>query len=241
MRLTEAGELFLAECHPLLAQARRAADTARSARAGVTGVLHVGCVSSALYDLMPAVLPNYRAAHPNIELTISETDTAPALDQLRRGTLDLALVRRANDTGELQATPLREDLLMLALPREHPLAAQSEVTLIDLSDAPWVFVTRDVSPDYHDTLIAACQQAGFSPLLRHTARSIEAQLGLVACGLGVALVPQSARRLKLPDAVYRTITPRVPLVELAAVALRDRTNEPSLQGLITLLLNHGAA
>jgi len=241
VKLTEAGGLFLTECYPLLAQARRAADTARGARAGTSGVLHLGCVSSALYDLMPAVLPDYRAAHPSIELTISETDTATALDQISRGTLDIALIRRAHDTGDLRATPLRQDVLILALPRNHRLARQPEIALPHLAPERWVFVSRDVSPDYHDVFIAACHQAGFSPLLRHAARSIEAQAGLVACGLGVALVPQSARRLKLPGTIYRTITPRVPLVELAAVTQTNRASEPSLQTLIELLLAHSAA
>jgi DNA-binding transcriptional LysR family regulator len=233
--LTDAGRLFLAECHTLLAQARRATDTARSARPGASSVLHLGCVSSALYDLLPAVLPRFRAAFPEVQLTITETDTAPALEQLRRGLLDVALIRRAYPTAGLDAEPLREDVLAVALPSDHPLVRRREVALKDLAAEPWVFVSRVVSPDYHDVFIAACRRARFSPVLRHAARSIEAQVGVVACGLGVALVPESAERLKLPGVEYRPVRPRTSLVELAAVFSAGRERDEVLDALLGML------
>jgi DNA-binding transcriptional LysR family regulator len=85
-----------------------------------------------------------------------------------------------------------------------------------LADQPWAWIPREVSPDYHDVLIAGCRQAGFSPDVRHRATSIQSQLAMVACGLGVGLVPQTAA-VPLPGVEYLPLAVAIPLVELAIV------------------------
>jgi hypothetical protein len=64
--------------------------------------------------------------------------------------------------------------------------------LASTAELPWIWLSRSISPDYHDQVVACCRAAGFAPDARHTARSITSQLAMVACGLGVALVPESA-------------------------------------------------
>jgi DNA-binding transcriptional LysR family regulator len=106
---------------------------------------------------------------------------------------------------------------VLAIPAEHALASGTAgpVSLAGFADHPWVWLRRDASPDYHDQLMAACRRAGFSPDVRHLANSITTQLAMVACGLGVALVPNVSVRSVQPPVTYRPLTDRADLVELS--------------------------
>jgi DNA-binding transcriptional LysR family regulator len=91
------------------------------------------------------------------------------------------------------------------------------------ADLPWVWIPRTISPDYHDQVVACCRTAGFAPDARHTARSITSQLSMVACGLGVALVPESAtqqRPAEEGEGIHFTLVEDSAEIDLAAVCRR---------------------
>ncbi|MGI8778613.1 MAG: LysR family transcriptional regulator [Solirubrobacteraceae bacterium] len=232
--LTPAGEALLEEARALLAQADRAARAATRAAQGQRGQLSVGSVASAFHDLLPAALPRFRARHPDVRLTLHEVDTAPAVRQLHDRRLDLALIRLDRDQPGLCVTPLHRDPLVAALPTAHPLARRKVVRLRELASEAWIFVPREVSPPYHDQILAACRHAGFSPRVQHHSISIQTQIAMVACGLGVALVPASTQRLQLDDVAYRPLARPVVLLELAIVT-RDRPPSPALTNLVATL------
>ena len=96
--------------------------------------------------------------------------------------------------------------------------------LASLGREPWVWLPREISPSYHDEMAAACRNAGFSPDARHLANSITSQIAMVACGLGVTIVPHSSATTWAGAVVYRPLQKRVPLVELSLIC-RD-TSEP---------------
>jgi len=232
--LTPAGEALLEEARPLLAQADRAARAAALAAQGQRGQLSVGSVASAFHELLPAALPRFRAQHPDVRLTLHEVDTAPAVRHLDDRRLDLALIRLDRAQPGLRVQPLLRDPLVAALPTAHRLARRKVVPLRELGSQSWIFVPRDVSPPYHDQILAACRQAGFSPRVEHHSTSIQTQIAMVACGLGVALVPASTQRLQLDNAAYRPLARPVALLELAIVT-RDQPSAPALADLVAAL------
>lgn len=99
------------------------------------------------------------------------------------------------------------------------------IDLSTLRDEPWVWLRRDVSPDYHDQLLTACREAGFTPDAHCHANSITTQLAMVASGLGITLVPNAAIRFGHPDIRHRPLLNPFELVELSLVS-RDTTREP---------------
>jgi DNA-binding transcriptional LysR family regulator len=83
-----------------------------------------------------------------------------------------------------------------------------------LATEPWVWIPRDISPGYHDEVVTACRQAGFSPDARHQATTIDTQLAMVACGIGVAIAPSlvaAGRR----DLATRQLREPAPLIALS--------------------------
>lgn len=218
--LTNAGREFLAQCRIVLAAADRAAAVASQAHAGQAGTLRIGAVTSAFSSSLPAILERFQSARPNVELRMWELDTHHGLVRLRHGELDVAIIRFGGAERNLITQPLRRDHLVLAVPAQRAPRRQDPVDLADFADEPWVWFPRHISPEYHDELVTACRAGGFSPNGRHWANSIQSQIAMVACGLGVTLVPHTSATETAAVAYLPLRTP-VQLVELALVRRRD--------------------
>src|SRR5437763_4332112 len=114
--------------------------------------------------------------------------------------------------------PLRDEAMVVALPQGHALAAAPETVplpLAALAGDTFILYRRPVGPGLYDAIIAACQRAGFSPLVGQEAPRILSTLSLVAAGLGVSLVPASLERLGMDGVVFRRLSaetrPQAPL------------------------------
>ncbi|TAP43342.1 LysR substrate-binding domain-containing protein [Arthrobacter sp. S39] len=224
--LTEAGRLFLEQCRLLVVASERAREVADQARSGLAGTLRIGAVTSAFSEALPAILQRFRESRPLVELHVQEIDTHHGRDALLRRELDVAVVRQSVGGHRLKAVPLRRDHFVVVMPAGHPGAGgRGKASLSDYRDETWVWLPRHISPDYHDELVAACRQAGFSPEATHYANSIHSQLAMVECGLGVTLVPESSVRRHAGTLAWRELSPRVDLVELSVLS-RAGDDEP---------------
>ena len=100
---------------------------------------------------------------------------------------------------------------MAALPAGHPLAAgqvensRAQAGIDRSGGETFILYRRPLGPGLYDSIIAACQRAGFSPNIGQEAPRMLATLSLVAAGLGVTLVPQSMRRLQVHGVIYRPL------------------------------------
>lgn len=223
--LTEPGRVFLQHCYSLVAASERAQTAAEQAQAGYLGTLTVGAVTSAFSEPLPAILGRFRAERPRIELRARELDTPEGIQALLHQHLDIAVIRYGGNDTRLHSDPLRRDHLVAAVPEDHELATDNSVDLADLAEQPWVWIPRAISPTYHDELLAACRQSGFSPEPRHEANSIHSQLAMVGCGLGVGLVPHTSSRPPMPGVACLPLRKPVFLVELSVVH-RAADSEP---------------
>jgi DNA-binding transcriptional LysR family regulator len=225
--LTGTGRAFAVECRDLVAAAEHAQQVATQAEAGLVGTLRVGVVTSALGEPLRTTIETFRQSRPQVELRVVEVDSRVAAEHLLRRDVDVAVVRLSTPVRGLRTQSWRRDCFVIALPGDHPVAAEpaGPVDLARFADEPWVWLTRDTSPDYYDQLVAACRAAGFSPDARHLATTITTQLAMVASGLGVALVPNVAARAIPAPATFRALTHRADLVELSLVT-RDSAHEP---------------
>ena len=221
--LTKAGEVLLRHCRHLVRDAERARAAAQRSRDGYSGELVIGAVASAFTDVLPAALRRYRAAHPDVRLRLLEVDTEAGARAVQDRDIDIALVRRATGGPGYRAVPLRHDHFVGALPLNHPHAAapaDEPLDLAELASEPWVWTPRDIAPGYHDEVVAACRRAGFSPEARHQANSIATQLAMVACGIGVAIVPSLVADGR-QDVACRPLREPAPLVALSLLFHED--------------------
>ena len=234
--LTETGRAFAAECRTVVA-AQHAQQVATQAEAGLVGTLRIGIVTAALGEPLLSTIQTFQRHRPQVQTRVVEVDTPAGLEGLLQRDIDVAVVRLSAPVRRLRTQPWRRDSLVIALPASHPAAETTgPVDLADFAHEPWVWLRRDASPDYHDQLMATCHNAGFTPDVRHIANSIATQLAMVACGLGVTLVPNVAVRSALPpSATYRPLINRAELVELSLVT-RDSPHEPLVKEFLRIAL-----
>ncbi|GAA4843079.1 LysR substrate-binding domain-containing protein [Saccharopolyspora rosea] len=194
IRLTRDGQVFLAESRALLRHADRLESLGRRLGRGEEGGLCIGYVADAIHTgILPGALRALRDAQPDVHIALYNLAPAAQFEGLRQRSLDIALVHEppSADDADLLAAPLFQDPLLLALPAGHPLADQEEITPGDLDGRPWIAVENAQDPAWRDTFVASCTAAGFTPDIRLDAAEPLTALGLVASGLGLALVQKS--------------------------------------------------
>lgn len=235
--LTETGRAFEAECRKVIAAAQRAQEVATQAEAGLVGILRIGVVTSALGEPLLSTISMFQRTRPQVETQVVEVDTSAAPEYLMNRDIDIAIARLSVPVRHLQSQPWRRDCFVIALPADHPVAETTgPVDLTDFVQEPWVWLRREASPDYHDQLMMTCRAAGFTPAVRHIANSISTQLAMVACGLGVTLVPSVAVRSVLPATItYRSLINPAELVELSLVT-RGSPLEPLVGGFLRIAM-----
>jgi DNA-binding transcriptional LysR family regulator len=224
VRLTPPGAVFLDQCRIVVAAAHAADAAAKQAAEGQAGELRIGAVTTAFTDPLPAALRAFRRLHPHVEVQVQEVDTHVASDLLQRREIEVALIRQLTAPRDCERVVLKREPFVLVVPADWDLPPGLERELALSADLPWIWLPRNISPDYHDQVAACCRTAGFTPYPQHLASSITSQLAMVGCGLGIALVPESATHGSGPGGPTRTIHLASPTtIELAAVWRRGHS------------------
>jgi len=204
--LTVAGQGFLPEARRLLELAKRAPESARRAESGETGSLRIGFVGSTIYTSVPALVGRFRKLYPAVDLTLLQMMGSRQIDMVLAGDLDIGIIRQPASHPQLKTLSLFREPFVLAVSTQHPLARQPTVNLRQLSGENFVAFSRQESPVNYEQLCSICEKAGFSPSIAMEAHPMSTIVGLVASGAGVAIVPQSMRRLKVLNVTYKKLT-----------------------------------
>jgi DNA-binding transcriptional LysR family regulator len=154
-------------------------------------------------------------------------------DRLDLGIVALPLPERA-DQRIATRTVLRSEFIA-ALPDRHALALKPHAPLpLDaLADEPWILFPANEGPGLHNTIMSACGVAGFVPRVAQRAVQMETIVGLVAAGLGVALVPRPFETTGWAGVVFRSIGGiAAPVLYEVALAYRQNDDSPALAALL---------
>ncbi|HEY9856114.1 MAG TPA: LysR substrate-binding domain-containing protein [Stenomitos sp.] len=225
--LTAAGSTLQVELQRMFAQLDHAVLSAQRASRGEIGRLRLGFVSSAAYHVLPAISRAFRAAYPDVVLELHEQTADFRPESLLEGTLDIGLYRvdlppyrPALDSGLRTMTVLREPLVV-AMADSHRLAGRGPVDLAQLAADPWILIPAQIYPGFHAQILRLCRTAGFTPRVAQEAFLIQTIVGLVAAGIGVAIVPGSLRQLCWPGVAMEPIRSPEALSDLVALWRQD--------------------
>lgn len=233
--LTPVGAAILPAVRKFADQLERLELAVEEAVAGHHGMLTIGAISSAMFDVLPGVIERFKHDHPQVTVSVREIDSVEAVPALEAGDIDLAFARLDGDLGKgLEWRPLTEERLMVALPTEHPLAKRSRIDLASLASEPLVMFARKVSPLYFDNLIATCRAHGYSPRVLHEVRSVASQIAFVSCGQGIALVPAAMKKLAPANVVMRPLSQKVSVVT-TTYAWNTARGNPLVEALVAQL------
>jgi len=206
VRLTPAGESFLEDARAILVRSRQATLRARERQSGQLATLRLGLVPSTTHSVLPGLLKRVRDSSLAANIEAREMITSQQLQGLRNDEIDLGFARPGEGTTPAETVAAIDDPYCLVLPVDHPLATnRAPIRLREAADAHFVSFSRYQQADYFDRTAALCLEAGFTPDIRHEAGQFVNVLALVACGLGVAIVPASFVTLPLGRVVFRRL------------------------------------
>lgn len=196
--LTAAGVAFLATARAVLADLENAIEKARDISSGRVGAVRVGYVALAMLTVLPAIVRDFRARHRDVRLTLHEMSSAPQIESLMRGALDIAIQTGMPEEKSISCFTLRRDHLAAIIPRTHARAASASIAVRALENESFLIFPRAQAPDLYDQLIAVCRKSGFTPTIAQEAQSWHMIAELVSSGIGVAIGPQSIERYRVP-------------------------------------------
>jgi DNA-binding transcriptional LysR family regulator len=170
---------------------------------------------------------------PRRPLVLNEKATSELLGDLRDRRLDVAFLRpTTGETEGLLSEHLFDERMTITLPHSHRLAKRSRLPLLELAGEPFIMYPRTNGSAIYDTIIAACQNAGFSPRIAQEAPQISSTVNLVATGIGVTLVPESMSHLQTHRVVYRPIVGEAPRATMS-LAVRGGPTSAALESFLT--------
>jgi DNA-binding transcriptional LysR family regulator len=232
--LTPAGAAYLERAREILAAVDAAAHEAASIAAGRRGRLLIGCVGSATYSLLPELARTLRAELPEVEFgfrgEMLSPDQAAALTD---GALDLGLLRPLPDSPGLSITHLRQENLLVAMPRDHRFASRRRVRILDLHGEGLVIHAGSGRSAMNAMIQDLFDSAGSRAHIAHEVAETSTLVTFVAAGLGVAIVPEPTAALAVPGVVYVPLA-GTPGVELVA-ATRAGDDSPLLTRALAIL------
>jgi DNA-binding transcriptional LysR family regulator len=224
VRLTGAGEAFLAGARRTLAELEHSVVDARRAAAGELGSLRVAFSWSARFETLPELGRALRAKHPDIELLTEEMWNARMPEALRSGAVDVAVSICPEIASELAYEPIRSERIVALVAATHRLAEEGEVALDALADDGFVLFPRELASHLFDVLVALCRRAGFEPSIRSESFHTGWDIGVLAEVSVVALVPESVARDLPAGVVALRLSEPVDELETAILWRKDDTS-----------------
>jgi len=230
--LTAAGVALQREAEVLLRRTEETRLLVKAIADGKEGRLRLGFGSSMLYRGFPKILDAFQAASPDIELSVQELNSTEQVEALQRDEIDLGFIHGREVPDHLDGFRYHAEPFVACVPRDHPCAGARTLRLSRLRDDEFVLFSRNVSPDYYQSIIATCLSAGFSPRVRHQVRHWLSVVSFVANGLGVALVPSTLKASNMAGAVFVPIREAKILSETWCVWKSGGPQRPALDMLI---------
>ncbi|MFJ8788104.1 LysR family transcriptional regulator [Streptomyces sp. NPDC102462] len=233
LSLTPAGRTFLASVERALAEIGRAADEVRADADPASGKVAFGFLHTLGAETVPGLIHAFRADHPRVRFSLVQNYGEAMLEGLRAGDLDLCLTSPVPDAPDLVARRLDEQKLRLVVPADHRLAGRRRIRLAEAADE--VFVTLEPGYGLRRITDAVCKEAGFKPRIAFEGEEAETLRGLVAAGLGVALLPPPA--VPRPGVVELTVTAPRAVREIGVAWLDGHPDTPPVAAFKKFLLS----
>ena len=233
IRLTAAGRLLADRAAEIIGRV----DSATAELAALVG-LNAGRVrlagfNSVMSSLVPQAATVLAGQHPGLELGLTDSHPEDALELLRAGQVDVAVIFRYDDTvpedGSVRLTHLLDDPLYL-------LTTGGGTLLADHASKPWIAGCERCR--HH--LVEMCERAGFSPRLAYTTDDMVVMQSLVAAGMGVTTIPGLALRAHQHPGITATPLPTPPR-RIYAATYGEPPDPPATAALLDALTHAATA
>lgn len=233
--LTPAGREFVAFSKRILAEIERSRQCMEKYVTLERGQIIIGALPIIGQLGLISLIAEFQNAYPGIQLEIREAGSRDLLDWLNSAEIDVAfLTPPDNLPDDIETYPLLEDDLVLVTAKNHPLAGREVISLNEVAEER--FISLNQHSGMYNVFLDACHKSGFNPNIAYTTSQVDTTFGLVAEGLGVAILSwRIARSSSLQDRLsiikldnkYTRVTalavPKHPYVSPTIAAFREFT------------------
>ena len=207
VQLTEAGKLFYEQALQVLDRVEQLKQATQQIGRGERSVLSVGIVPSVLYGGLPALMRRLRRERPDMEFQLIEMMSLQQMEALRTGRIDVGFGRIQANLPDITRVVLREERLVMACLADGPYAQEPITTPLPLAEIARhrLFVyPKEPRPSFADQVLSLMRRHQIQPRELQEVGELQTALGMVAAGMGVCIVPASARTLRA-DLHYRLL------------------------------------
>ena len=179
--------------------------TAKRIARGEAGSITIASSGASSYGFLPRLVTLATAEMHDVDLVLLEMVTTAQVEALAANRLDLGLVRMPIDRRGLGIICVQREPLMVAVPKNHPLADGRQPTVRDLDRQDFIMYSPSEGRYFHDLVTSVLRAAEVMPNFVQYIHQIHTILALVGVGMGIALVPESAQALNFDGVVLRTL------------------------------------
>ena len=237
--LTPAGEEVTRHARQMLETAEAIVTLAQLRRDPLAGQLRLALLPTIGPYLLPQVALKLRKALPRLELMLYEYQTAPMLERLHAGEIDVGLLALPVNDEALASRELYEEPFVLALPESHRLATRAQVRVDDL-DGETLLLLED-GHCLRDQALEICARGNVHEKQDFRATSIETLRQMVAAGVGITLLPALASRGAYAHArgiAIRAFARPIPSRRIGAVWRKSTARASAIATLIDQIARH---
>ena len=236
--LTEAGFALVRHATGIFARLERAEQEVDEIAGRRAGRLRFGTFPTALATIMPPAFASFRRRNPDVRLAVVDDHLQRLLPRLSAQELDLALIYEHDvltetAAGDLDRTPLFDDVYRAVLPADHRLARRRRLALTDLRNEPWI--GGAATSAWYRITTDACRRAGFTPRGDFASDDHIAVQALVAAGLGVSVIPGLAVVHPLPGLSIHELASGAPIRRISAARPRDGYDGGAVRAMLASL------
>jgi len=227
VQLTAAGGVYLAGVRNVISEVDAYGQQAREAQAGVRGSLTVGTNGMVMIEHMPSVVRRFRAEFPDVNLSVTILRNPDIVGALRAGRIELAFSTGVEPDDHLEARHMWSLEQRVVLPADHPMAKAERVRLSDLHGETLITHPRRGGAGANSQVMALCREQGFTPKAIKEVSEIadlETLIGLVACGLGITILPSPFAAIAPPSVVFKSIGTTAIVNQVSACWRYDEVN-----------------
>lgn len=235
VRLTQAGAFLKGEVEFILNHLEQTKKQLKLIGEGHLGEIRIGFLGSAMQNVIPNLLLDLKEKFPFIHTSLEELSNRAQISAILRDKLDLGFVRLSRVPKGLKLKPVFEDTFSLVLPADHILNEKEFKSINQVATDDFILFSQDYSPQYYDTVLSICEDAGFSPNVSHKSVHAQTVFKLVENKLGIAIVPTALQygfQMKVKFIELKHIKQRA----ILSMVWKEDNRNTALQNCMDLLL-----
>lgn len=209
--LTHAGKVLKAEVDRLLAATEQSLNYVRQIGRSEKQHINIGVIGSAMWGPLLERMKAFREANPEVNWTLHELGQHEQTEALRARTIDIAINRNVipHPGAKIRCQLIARERVNVAVHESDPLAGRGKVTLAELADRAFIFLSFTRS-DFALQVYEHCLEMGLSPLVTHQVFEPQTALALVSTGSGVALLPETCALIHWPGITFLELEETIP-------------------------------